>query len=221
MERPNISVQKGTKRPHIKKRKVSDIPVFIDETVQRPGGNCSKSQLELQNKPRAIPHKRPGTSISADPYGLRCSEALRLKKLQFREYKNSILLMNVETLKHGNRRPKIVLPKKGNLAPFTQHFREWLELIPKSECYVFPSGTFHGFSWDRHLTYKRSHQIVKTTTGKFPHWFRSVCETIYGRLVFEKDAWKLKGFMRLKTLEDTSPYVGGSWEEDGEKIYKL
>lgn len=95
------------------------------------------------------------------------------------------------------------------------------EGIPKPECYVFPSGTPQGFSWDRKLKYERAHQIVKTTTGKFLHWFRSIYETIYGRLVFKKDAWKLKEFMSLKTFEFTNPYVGGSWEENEREIFNL
>ena len=63
--------------------------------------------------------------------------------------------------------------------------------------------------------------IIKTMTDRFPHWFRSVCETIYGRLIFNSDAWKLKEFMGLRRLDSTTPYVQGSWEEDEEKIFKL
>ena len=96
--------------------------------------------------------------------------------------------------------------------------------VPSDECYVFPKGVglkAGSFLWDKPLSTKRAFWIIKTGTGKFPHWFRAICETVYGRLVFKSDAWKLKEFMGLRRLDSTTPYVKGSWEENEAQIYKL
>jgi len=110
---------------------------------------------------------------------------------------------------------------KGNFAPFTRKFSEWLQKIPNENCFIFPSGGIHGFNWKSKLSRQRAHWIIKTATQRFPHWFRGVCETVYGRLIFQNDAWKLKEFMGLKNLDSTTPYVGGSWEEDERRIFEL
>ena len=90
-----------------------------------------------------------------------------------------ILLVNVETVKHGLLRKEILLPKRGNLARFTEVFEAWLNNIPedKEEC-IFPAGTSHGFFFERPLTRFRVNALIKETTGKFPHWFRAACENI-------------------------------------------
>ena len=150
-----MSIPKGSKRPDFNKRKVSDIPVFLDdrlytdleETVQKVNWDYKTNPEQFHIRDQALVFLLILT-------GLRCSEALRLRKLQFREYRNYILLMNVETLKHGNKRQKIILPKEGRLAPFTQIFKTWLDLVPKPECYLFPRGTPYGFFWDKKLKYK-------------------------------------------------------------------
>jgi len=156
--------------------------------------------------------------------GLRISEALQLKKLQFRVYDKDIILANAQTVKRGLLRTKIVLPKIGKFATFTFVFEEWLREVPTPDSYIFPKGTSlraGSFLWDKPLSTKRAFWIIKTTTGKFPHWFRAVCETVYGRLVFKSDAWKLKEFMGLKRLDSTSPYVKGTWEDNLADIYEL
>lgn len=208
----------------VKKRSVSDIPIFLEgiwedleEILNVDGWPYQTNTVLFQLRDRALICLLILT-------GLRISEVLRLKKLQFRSYKRKILLANVQTAKHGLLRDKIVLPKQGKLSMFTLVFEEWLNTIPNKESYVFPKGTAlrtGSFLWDKPLSTKRAFWIIKTTTGKFPHWFRAVCETIYGRLVFKSDAWKLKEFMGLKRLDSTSPYVKGTWEDNLENIYKL
>ena len=205
-----------------KKRSVRDIPVFLDERlfeelyilVNRSGWQYKTNREQFQFRDRALICLLVLT-------GLRISEALMLKRLQFRVYSDRILVRNVRTLKRGKMRVKITLPKQGKLAPFTEVFERWLRLVPEEDCYVFPSGCAWGFRWNKPLSRKRAFWIIKTMTGRFPHWFRSVCETIYGRLIFNSDAWKLKEFMGLRRLDSTTPYVQGSWEEDEEKIFKL
>ena len=154
--------------------------------------------------------------------GCRISEALRLKRLQFRIYDDRIELRNVSTLKSGNMRNKITLPKAGRLEDFSLTVEKWLRLVPSEDSYVFPQGSNFGLNWKKHIGRKRGYAIVRYITGKFPHYYRAICETIYARLVFKGgEAWKLQQFMGLKRLDSTTPYVQSSWEEDEHKIFKL
>lgn len=205
-----------------KKRSVQDVPIFLD----------SRLFVELQTlvELKGWPYK-----TSREEYwlrdnaliclllltGLRVSEALSLRRNQFRVYEDRIILRNVHTLKGGVTRTRILLPKHGNLAYFTGVFQEWLGKVPSQDGYVFPPGGFHGFKWNKPLDRHRAWRIIKDKTDRFPHWFRGVCETIYGRIVFKSDAWKLKQFMGLKRLDSTSPYVKGSWEEDEHRIFEV
>lgn len=207
------------------KRKVSDVPIFLDDrlwdelhTIINLSGWNYKTNIRLfKLRDRALICLLILT-------GLRISEALRLRKLQFRVYDKEIVLANAQTVKRGLMRTRIVLPKSGSLAAFTLVFEEWLNVVPYDESYIFPKGTSlraGSFLWDKHLSTKRAFWIIKTTTGKFPQWFRGVCETVYGRLIFKSDAWKLKEFMGLKRLDSTTPYVKGTWEEDEHRIYEI
>jgi integrase len=217
--------KKFTKKGVPIKRKVSDVPIFLDSrlwddlatTINLRGWDYKTNMVLFKLRDRAL-------ICILILTGCRISEALQLKKLQFRVYEDEIVLANVGTVKRGLMRNKIVLPKKGKLSVFTLAFEEWLLNIPRDDCYVFPRATsLRGgtFLWDKPLSAKRAYWIIKTGTGKFPHWFRAVCETVYGRLVFKSDAWKLKEFMGLKRLDSTSPYVKGTWEDNLDEIYKL
>ena len=208
-----------------KKRACSDVPIFLDE---RFFGDLQKIVEEVE-----WPYKTNMTEFHLRDQalvcfliltGLRISEALKVRRLQIRVYPWEVVVMNVKTVKHGLMRTKIVCPKKGRLSWFSLRLEEWLRLVPekqKVDSYVFPSGTAYGFIWSKPLGRKRAHWILKTTIDKFPHWFRSVTETLYGRLIFKNDAWKLKQFMGLQRLDSTTPYVKGSWEEDLKTIYTI
>lgn len=205
------------------KRAVADIPIFLDDQFF--------SQLQLIVESIKWPYKTmPRTYWTRDHAlastliltGLRVSEALALHRSQLRDYPNRILLVNVHTLKHGLTRQKIVCPKTGRLAPFTHYLEKWLLEVPEDEdACLFPRGSPQGFQWHRPLSRYRAFWIIKTSVNRFPHWFRSVTETIYGRLVFKSDAWKLKDFMGLRRLDSTTPYVKGSWEDNEADIYTL
>lgn len=206
----------------MKRRKVKDEPIFLDGKlfdelyglIHSEGWAYKTNRDHYQLRDRAL-------MCVLILSGCRISEALNLRKLQFRIYKDKIVLKNVETKKNGETREKIILPKNGSLARFTYVFQDWLSLVPSRESYIFLSESRFGFLWDKPLSRKRAFWIIKTTTGMFPHWFRSLCETIYGRLIFKSDAWKLKEFMGLKRLDSTTPYVKGSWEDDEHCIFEI
>lgn len=204
------------------KRAVKDIPIFLDARLwSELESLVSSCQWPYKTNVEEFHQRDKALICLLILSGLRVSELLKLKRLQFRIYENKTELANVKTLKNGLPRDRIILPHEGKLAPFTRTFEEWLLKVPSPECYVFPRGSAEGFHWDRPLGRKRVFWIIKTSTNRFPHWFRSVCETVYGRIIFRNNAWKLKEFMGLKRLDSTTPYVRGSWEEDENRIYQL
>jgi hypothetical protein len=207
-----------------KKRKVKDIPIFLEDRLWDDLKNLvDKCKWPYKTNENDYWLQDKVLVCLLILTGLRISELLRLKKLQFRIYQSKILLANVQTLRHGLTRDKIFLPKKGRLATFTEQFEQWFIQVPKEENYIFPSGIVrtHGqgdtFNWNKPLGRKRAFWIIKTTTDRFPHWFRSVSKIIYGRIVFKSDAWKLKQFRGLQRLDSTTPYVKSSWEDDEDR----
>ncbi|MEM3629110.1 MAG: site-specific integrase [Candidatus Bathyarchaeia archaeon] len=209
----------------VKKRKVADVPIFLDESlwdqlkeaVDKAGSwNYKVNADMLRLRDRAL-------AACLILTGCRVSEVLDLKRGQFRVYRDRIVLANVETKKHGEIRSRITMPFGGRLGWFTRVVADWLMLVPNdSNVYVFPRFDNNGNPmWNKPMSRKRVHQLIKECVGLFPHWFRGVCETIYARLVFRRDAWKLKQWMGLKRLDSTVPYVGGSWEEDEERIFEI
>lgn len=149
--------------------------------------------------------------------GLRINEALRLRLKQFDfNDKHFIIIKNVETSKRGLTREEIPLPLEGKLSPFTFILKEWLSTIPSAENYVIPSASMSGIHWNKPLSRQRSHYIVKALTGFFPHYYRSLCESHYGRIF--KTNWALKDFMGLADLRSTEPYVKTDWRDYQEKM---
>ena len=152
--------------------------------------------------------------------GVRASET-KLKRKQFRELEDRIVLRNVKTLKRGDIRYNIVFPKSGILKEFTLCLKRWLDQVPEPDNYIIPHGSSFGISWNKSLSRKRIERIVSLKTGKFPHWLRGVHETYYGEVIFRGNAWKLTSHMGLKRVESTKPYVQSSYTEDiEERLFK-
>lgn len=150
-----------------------------------------------------------------------------LKFKQIKSYPERILLLNCQTVKRGNLRPEIVFPKKGALGDLTEILDKWIntliDLGAEPNDYLFPRGVNNGLGLDLHtpLSTKRAWAIIYETTGKFPHWYRAVCETLYGRVIFRNNAYMLKERMGLKTLEATVTYVQSSFKEQERNAEKL
>jgi len=205
------------------KRKVKDEPIILDqyllpkleEIVQKTQWDYKVNKEQLQERDKALVSFLILT-------GVRNSETQNIKKKQIRNYDTHILIANVQPSKHGNLRAEIILPKSGALAPFTRTFEVWLNQIPDDNSVIFPSANLNGdLLWDRALSRQRIHWIIKFTTGMFPHWFRGVCETIYGKQIFKNDAWALKDFMGLVNLDSTSAYVSGQWKHYEDNVFKV
>jgi integrase len=153
--------------------------------------------------------------------GLRVSEARKIRKKQFNfSDANFIMIKDVETSKHGTTREEIPLPTKGALLPFTEIIREWLTNIPEKENFVIPSASGipigENIHWNKSLSRQRIHVIIKTITGKYPHYLRAMCETHYGRIF--RTNWALKDFMGLTDLRSTEPYVKTDWRDYAQRI---
>jgi len=206
-----------------KKRKVKDEPIVLDEyllpnleeMVNKAAWPYKVNENQLHQRDKALVSFLLLT-------GVRNSETQSIKKKQIRNYKTHILIVNVQPSKHGKLRAEIILPKTGAFAPFTAIFETWLKQIPTNDSVLFPTANLEGnLDWNRSLGRQRIHWIIKTTTGMFPHWFRGVCETIYGKQIFKNDAWALKDFMGLVNLDSTSAYVSGQWKHYEENVYKV
>ena len=204
------------------KRATRDEPIFLDaqlyqeleDLVKKITWNYqSNLKLTLQTRDRALFSFLLLT-------GLRISEALQVKRKQLRIYENRIEAAHLHTVKRGNIRVKVILPKKGALKGLTEIFECWLTQVKGPESFIFPSGHGSVLNFNKPIDRVRAYQVI-SLTGKFPHWARAVCETIYGRLIFNNDAWKLKEFMGLKRLDSTAAYVSGSWEESEKNVFKL
>lgn len=205
------------------KRKVKDEPIFLDQKflkdllamVNRVEWPYRTNIRELQLRDKALVCLFILT-------GIRNSEREQLYRKKFRIYDTHILLVNMQSLKHGLDRDEIIMPKTGGLSPFTLIFEQWLKLVPDKDSVIFPTANPDGtFNWTQHLSRQRVHRIIKKTTGMFPHWFRGVCASIYGKIIFKRDAWKLKEFMGWANLNSSSPYVGGSWTENKKDVFNV
>jgi integrase len=202
------------------KRATRDEPIFLDAQLYLDLENYVK-KLCWKYKHNTAQFIMRDKALLAFLFlsGCRISEALQLKRKQFRIYPNRIEVANIVTLKRGLLRAKVSLPKIGSLSFLTATFENWLVTVPEN-AYVFPRGTNTNLKWDTPLKRKRAYQII-AQSGIFPHWARAVCATIYGKKVFKNDAWKLKQFMGWKNLDSSSSYVQGNWEENEKEIYKL
>lgn len=143
--------------------------------------------------------------------GLRISEALLLKKEQFTESKDFIIIKNAMTVKNSRIREEIPLSKHGSAKPFTQAISNYLLLIPGFEDYVFPRASGVGILWNQHISRQRAHRIIKSLTNFYCHYFRGVCETKYGKIF--KNPYALKDFMGLRDIRSTEPYVHIDWRD--------
>jgi len=210
------------KRTKHAKRATSDEPIFVDQQLyselsklitQLAWDYSEKNKTLLQLRDKAL----FALLIVA---GVRASEAVKLKKKQFRAYPNRIEIAQVETEKHGLLRKRVIMPLEGNLGPITRVFQEWFVTLPdEPEAYIFPRASPDKIIYSKHIGRVRVYQIV-SQSGMFPHWARAVCANIWAT-VFGKDAWKLKNYMGWKRLESSSPYIQSNWEEDENKIYKV
>jgi len=132
----------------------------------------------------------------------RIGEVLRLKREQFEELKDVVLVKNFRVEKNSLNpiRDDWVLPKKGRLRSFTSFVTEYLEKLPKDRNTIFQ------------IKRSRAHQIVKKITGKWPHWFRAMGEAYYMRNVFSEPV-KFACALRLRRSDTLIEYVPYSWKD--------
>ncbi len=206
-----------------KKRKVKDEPIILDQNfyinllkmIQKAQYPYKINQQQLWQRDQAL-------IAFLILVGTRNSETQKITKKQTHNYKTHILITTVKTLKKGETRDQITLPKKGALAPFTQIFETWLNQIPHDNNILFPTANTDGsLNWNQPLSRYRIHRIIRVTTNMFPHWLRGVHATIYAQQIFEKDPWALKQHMGWKNLDSTSAYVNPQIEKYTKNIYNL
>jgi integrase len=205
-------------KPQPSKRAVKDVPIFLDkifsqlnEQLGLSGWNYKENMEQFELRDKALFSLLVLTGGRASEIGL-------VKKIQFNLSPGGVILANFQTLKNGLLRQEIYLPRAGALSVYTDVCLEWLREIPGPQDHFMPPATPMGsFIWSRGLKRIRIWQIINFRTGLFPHWFRGVHETIYGRLILKNDAWKLKDYMGLKRVDSTGPYVRGELELQDKK----
>lgn len=207
------------------KRAVKDEPIFLNKNffdkllakVNQMDWGYKKNREQLILRDKAL------VSLYI-LIGIRNREKEQLTKKLFSVNlkRKCIEVAPIQPMKHGQQRSDIILPLTGDLAPFTQIFLEWYNQIPTEESKVFPSANLQGkINWQITLSRYRTWKIIKDTTGLFPHYFRGVCETFMGKIVFKNDAWKLKEYMGLTNLNSTTSYVSGTWTENTKRLQTL
>lgn len=149
----------------------------------------------------------------------RISEVLSLTRDQFDSdadknfiiVRNMILVKRLRTrkgkpVKHTTApiRDEVPLPLTGPLARFTNLVTEYLDLLDEKEKL---------FKFKR----RRAWQIVKFTTGKWCHWFRSQSESYYGKYVFTS-AFALRDFVGVSDIESLGPYVKTQWKDYEDRL---
>ena len=185
----------------LNKRKTKSIPIIayekedLPELIEKLVSIIENTEWNYSSEFRDILIMRDKAIVATLLLsGLRISEANQLKLSQIKEQSKRFLLLGVNTLKNGDVRDRIVIPKDGILGQLTVYFDKWYRYLmqkPKA-FFLFPSGCAFGLTYRNFIPSCRVHQIMKNTTNYFPHWCRAVYENVYGHIVFENDAWKLK-----------------------------
>jgi integrase len=178
------------------------------------------NSLEYKLYPDRLPLRDSAAVATLTLTGLRASELVLLKKKQIVNHGDLIRIHKVKTLKGGLMRDQIPLPTRGILSKFTKIITTWISFVPNDEYYIFPRAHSFGINFRTHLKRYRIYQIVYALTGKYPHYFRSVCATLYGKYIL-KDAWMLKQFMGWSNLNSSSPYVKSAWERKEKLINEI
>lgn len=132
----------------------------------------------------------------------RISEVLRLKREQFKEQKNFLIVTEFKVVKNKVNpiRDDWALPKQGKLAPFTHIILEYLEKLPEKRNQLFL------------IKRSRAWQIVNEITGKWNHWFRAMGEAFYMKNVF-KEPVKCASALRLRRSDTLIEYVPFEWKD--------
>lgn len=208
------------------RRATADEPIFLDaKFFSELDGLIKKIDWPYKSKFAGALVKRDRALFAFIILtGVRASEAIEIRLKQIRPYPGYIEVANIKTIKRGLLRSRVIMPKIGALKVLTLYVEAWLREIevdgPGEDAYLFPRLAPDGFNYEAHINRHRVYQVIQAT-GKFPHWGRAVCETLYGKKIFKGDAWKLKQFMGLKRLDSTSPYVQGTWQENEKDVYRL
>jgi len=133
----------------------------------------------------------------------RISEILKLKKKQFEDLGDFILIRNYKVAKTGLYRDEWPLPKKGKLQPFTILVEGHLRNV---------EGRLFRFSRSRGF------QICRYITGLWPHWFRAQGEAYYMRIV--RDPITLAVGLQLVDPKTLMEYIPFEWRDYKSQLLK-
>lgn len=142
----------------------------------------------------------------------RVGEILSLIRSQFdlEADQDFIIIRNMLTEKVSTKsmnlpfREEFPLAREGILSQFTQLILEYILPMELDEK-LFPFNR------------QRAHQITVHITAKWPHWYRSQGERLYGRLL-GADIIALKDLVNVVNISTLAQYVKKPWSESREKL---
>ena len=116
----------------LNKRKTKSIPIIayekedLPELIEKLVSIIENTEWNYSSEFRDILIMRDKALVAALLLsGLRVSEANQLKLSQVKEQSKRFLLLGVNTLKNGDVRDRIVIPKDGILGQLTVYFDKW------------------------------------------------------------------------------------------------
>lgn len=142
----------------------------------------------------------------------RIKEVLSLIRSQFdlEADQDFIIIRNMLTEKVSTKsmnlpfREEFPLARSGKLSQFTQLILEYIVDLEMDQL-LFPFNRQRGW------------QIATHITGKWPHWYRSQGERLYGRLL-GADIIALKDLVNVVNISTLAQYVKKPWDESREKL---
>ena len=135
----------------------------------------------------------------------RVGEVLSLRKSQFEETEDFLIIKNYQVEKTKLYREDWPLPKRGRLAPLTNLVLKYLSTV-KDDNKIFS------------ISRQRAHIICKYVTGMWPHWFRAQGEAYYMRII--RDPFKLALALRLVDPKTLMEYIPFEWEDYREQLLR-
>jgi len=133
----------------------------------------------------------------------RIGEVLKLKKSQFVEKEDFLLIQKYQVEKTNLFRDDWPLPKSGRLAPFTRIVQAYLPQV-KTELFRFKR--------------QRGHWICKYITKMWPHWFRAMGEAYYMQII--RDPFNFAVALRLVDPKTLMEYIPFEWRDYKEQLLK-
>jgi len=134
----------------------------------------------------------------------RAGEVINLRKNQFEDTQNFIIIHNYQVEKTKLFRETWLIPKKGRLASLTELVTNYLPKVKGDKLF--------------NISRQRAHAICKHITGMWPHWFRAQGEAYYMQII--KDPFKFAVALKLVDPQTLMEYIPFEWKDYTEQLLR-